>query len=87
MIKKKLNKVLSKFKKFKVQATLALDCTKRNNCKILYLYTKLTASNSDIDETFKSMRQNLLTKIQINTCKDWIILEVIIKLSIKIFEC
>ena len=49
--------------------------------------TRLIASDSDIDEALKSMHQGILTKIKEYTCKDWIVLDVIIKHSIKIFEC
>ena len=49
--------------------------------------TKLIASNLDIDETFKSMHQSIITKIKNYACEDWIVVHAIIKHSIKIFEC
>ena len=33
------------------------------------------------------MRQSIMTKIKNYTCEDWIVLDVIVKHSIKIFEC
>ena len=42
---------------------------------------------SDIDEAFKSMHQSIMTKIKNYASKDWIVLDVIIKHNIKIFEC
>ena len=47
---------------------------------------KLIASDSDIDEAFKSMHQSIMTKTKIYACKDWIVLGLIIMHSIKIFE-
>ena len=87
MIKNKLKELLSEFKKFKVQEILALDNKKRNDCKIFHSSAKLIANNSDIDEIFKSMHQRFMTKIKNYADKDWIVLDVIIKHSIKIFEC
>ena len=40
---------------------------------------KLIASDSDIDEAFKSIHQSIMTKIKNYACKDWIVLDVIIK--------
>ena len=48
---------------------------------------KLIASDSDIDEAFKSMYQSIITKIKNYASEDWIVLDVIIKYIIKIFEC
>ena len=87
MIKSKLKELLSDLKKFKVQKILALNYKKRNNHKIFHSFTKLIASNSDIDKAFKSMHQSIMTKIKSYACGDWIILDVVIKYSIKIFEC
>ena len=42
-------------KKFTVQAILVLDYKKRNDCKIFHSSAKVIASDSDIDEAFKSM--------------------------------
>ena len=87
MIKKKLRELLSELKKFKVQTILVLHYKKRNDCKIFYSCSKLIASDSDIDEAFNSMRQRIMTKIKNYACEDWIVFDVIIKHSIKIFEC
>ena len=87
MIKNTLKELLSELKKFKVQIILVSNYKKRNNCKIFYSSTKLTASDSDIDEAFKSMHQSIMTKMKNYACKDWIVFDVIIKHSIKIFEC
>ena len=94
MIKIKLKELSSELKKFKGQTILVLDYKKRNYCKIFYLCTKLIASNSDIDEAFKSMLQSIMEGIKRYACKDWIALDVIIQIcavllrmhSIKIFE-
>ena len=86
MIKNKLKELLSKLKKFKVQTKLVLDHKKRNDHKIFHSITKLTARDSDIAEEFKSMHQSIMTKIKKYACKDWIVLDVIIKHGIKIFE-
>ena len=37
---------------------------KRNDHKIFHPSVKLIASDSDIDETFKSMRRSIMTKIK-----------------------
>ena len=87
MIKNKLKELLSELKKFKVQTILVLDYKKRNDRKIFHSSAKLIASDSDIDEAFKSMHQSIMTKIKNYACKDWIVLDVIIKHSIRIFEC
>ena len=87
VIKNKLKGLLSKLKKFKVQTILVLDYKKRNDCKIFLSSTKVVAGDSDIDEAFKSMHQNIMAKIKHYACEDWIALDVIIKHSIKIFEC
>ena len=60
---------------------------KRNGHKIFHSCAKLIASDSDIDEAFISVHQSIMTKITNYACKDWIVLDVIIKHSIKIFEC
>ena len=87
VIKNKLKGLLSKLKKFKIQTILVLDYKKRNDCKIFHSSTKLSASDSDIDEAFKSMHQSIMTKIKNYACEDWIVLDVIINHSITIFEC
>ena len=63
-IKNKLKELLSELKKFKVQTILTLDYKKRNYFKIFHWSTKLIATNSDIDEAFKSMHQSIMTKIK-----------------------
>ena len=87
MIKNKLKELLRDLKKFKVQTILVLDCKKRNDRKIFHSSAKLIAIYPDIDEAFKSMHQSIMTKIKNYACEDWIVLDVIIKHSIKIFEC
>ena len=87
MIKNKLKELISELKKFKVQTILVLDYKKRNNRKIFHSSVTQIASVSDIDEAFKCMHQSIMTKIRNYACKNWIVLDVIIKHSIKIFEC
>ena len=87
MIRNKLNELLSALKTFKVQKILVLEYKKRNYRKIYHSSVKLIASDSDIHEAFKSMHQSIMTKIKNSACEDWIVLDVIIKHSIKIFEC
>ena len=86
MIKKKLKELLIELKQFEVQTILVSEYKKRNDSEIFLSCTKLSASNTDIDDTFKSMHQSIMIK-KSYTCKDWIVLDVIIKHSIKIFEC
>ena len=74
LIKTKLKELLKELKEFKVQKILVLDYKKRNNCKIFHSRAKLTASDSDIDEAFKSMHQR-------------VVFDGILKNSIKICEC
>ena len=64
MIKNKLKELLSELKKFKFDTILMLDYKKRNNCKIFHSSAKPIASDSDIDEAFKFMHQNHMTKIK-----------------------
>ena len=87
MIKNKLKELLSKLKKFKVQTMLVLDYKERNDSKIFHSCATLIANNSEIDEAFKSMDQSIMTKIKNYADKDWILLDTIIKHSIKIFNC
>ena len=79
--------MLSKLKKFKVHAILVLDYKKINDCKIFHSSANLISIDSDIEEAFKSMHQSIMTKIENYTREDCIALNVIIKHSIKIFEC
>ena len=58
---------------------------RRINRKTFHSSAKLIASDSDIDEG--SMDQSIMTKIKNYASEDWIALDVIIKHSIKIFEC
>ena len=66
---------------------LFVDYEIKNGCKIFLSTANLIASDSNIDEAFKSMPQSIMTKIKNYTCKNWIVLDVIIKHSIKIFAC
>ena len=66
---------------------LLLDYEIKNGRKIFLSSANLIASDSNIDEAFKSMPQSIMTKIKNYTCKNWIVLDVIIKHSIKIFAC
>ena len=75
--------MLSDLKKFKVQAILVLDYKKRNDHKIFHLIAKPTVCDWDIEEAFESMHQSIM----INVSKDWVVLYVITKHSIKIFKC
>ena len=59
MIKNKLKELLSELKKFKVQTILVLDYKKTNDRKIFHSSAKQIASDSDIDEAFKSMHQSI----------------------------
>ena len=86
MIKNKLKEFLSELKKFKVEAILIVDYKKRNDCKIFHSSAKVIASDSDIDEALKSIYQSIMTKIKNYVSEDWIVFDVIIERSIKIFE-
>ena len=87
LIKSKFKELLSELEKFKVQIILVLQYKKRNDRKIFHSSAELIASDSEIDEAFKSMHQSIMTKIKNNASKGWIVLDVIIKNSIMIFEC
>ena len=54
--------------------------------KIFHSSAKLIASDSDIDEAFISIHQSIVAKIINHASEDCIVLDVIIKHSIKIFE-
>ena len=87
-IKNKLKEFLSELNRFKLQKNLILDYKKKNDPKIFNsIETKLIASNSDIDEVFRSMHQSTMTKIKKYIDKDCIVLDVIIRHIIKIFKC
>ena len=64
-----------------------LGYKKRNDRKIFHSSAKLINGDSDIDEVFKSVHQSIMTKVKNYPRKDCIILDAIIKQSIKIFEC
>ena len=85
MIKSKLKELLNELKKFKIQTVSVLDYKKRNDHEIFHSSTKLITRDSNIDEAFKSMHQSVITKIKNRACKDLIVLDAIIKHSIKIF--
>ena len=88
MIENELKELLRKLKKFKLQAILVLEYNqKKKNCKIFHSCTRLIARDSDIDEAFKSMYQSIMTKIENYACKNWIVLDIIIKHRINIFGC
>ena len=79
--------MLSELKKFKFQKILVLEYKKRSNHKSFHLRVKLIAGNSDIDEAFISMHQSIMTKMKNYASENWIVLDVIIKCNIKIFDC
>ena len=64
LIKNKSKELLNEMKKFEVQIILVLDYQTRNDHKIFHPNANLIAVNSDIDEAFKSMDQNIMTKIK-----------------------
>ena len=86
MIKSKLKEFLSELKRFKVQTILVLEYEKRNDHKNFHSSAKLIATDSNIDETFKSLHQSIMTKMKNSASKDWIVIKTIVKYSIKIFE-
>ena len=53
--------MFSKLKMFKVQTRSVLEYKKRNERRIFHTCTKLIASDSDIDEPFKSMHYSIIT--------------------------
>ena len=70
MIKNNLKELLSYLKKIKIQAVLALEYMKRNSCKNFHCSAKPIASDSDIDEAFKSMHQSIMTKVKNSASED-----------------
>ena len=70
--------MLSELETFNVQTIL--DYKKRIDYKIFRSSTKLIASDSDIDKVMKSMHQSI-TQIKNYAEKDWIVLDVIIKVQ------
>ena len=87
MIRNKLKKLLRELKKFKVRTILVLDYKKRNNRNIFHSSSKLIANDSDIDEAFKSMHQSIMSKTKDYVSENCIVLDAIIKRSIKSFKC
>ena len=61
VIKNKLKELLSELEKFKVWTILVLNPKKR-----FHSIAKLIASDSDIDKTFKSIHQSIMTKTKNN---------------------
>ena len=86
VITNKLKELLTELKKFKDQTMLVLQYKKTNDRKIFHSSAKLIASDSDTDKSFKSMHQNIITKIKNYSCEGLIVLDVIIKHIIKIFK-
>ena len=85
MIKYNLKEFLSELKKFKFHKVLVLDYKQAIDCKIFHSSAKLIATDSVIDEAFKSMHQGIMTIIKIYASEDWIVLDVIINHSIETF--
>ena len=85
LIRNKFKELLSELNKFKVQTVVVFAYKKRNNLKLFHLSLKLMATGSEIDEAFISMRHSIATKIKNHACEDWIVLDVIMKYSIKTF--
>ena len=86
IIKNKLKELLSELKS-SVQTILFLEYQKRNNRRIFHSNAKLIASDSDIDEAFKSKHQSIMSTMKNYAGEDWVVVDMIIKHSIKIFEC
>ena len=87
IIKNKLKELLNESKKFKVQSILVLEYKKRNDLKIFHSSAKLTASDSDIDEPFRSMHQkSIMTKTKSSAGVDWVV-KATVKHSVKVFDC
>ena len=55
----KIKELVSELKMYKVQTILVFDYKKRN---LPFKCYKLTASNSEIDEAFKSMHESIMAK-------------------------
>ena len=79
MIKNNLKELIGKIKNFKFKTKLVLEYKTRNDSKIFHSSAKLTDSDSDIDEEFKSLHESIMTKIINFVCEDWIVLDIIIK--------
>ena len=87
MIKNKLKEFLRKLEKFKVQTMLVWEYRKRNDCKIFHYSTKVFASDSDIEEAFKSIHQSIMIRIKNSASNDWIDTETILKHYYGIWTC
>ena len=83
---KRLKELLCELKEFKVHTILVLDYKEKNDQKIFHSSVKLIANDWDIDKALKSVHQSIMIKIESYADKNWIVLDVIIKHSIKI-EC
>ena len=55
---------IEELKKLKIQTILVLDYKKRNDHRIFHSSFKLIASDSGIDEAFKSIHQSIMTEIK-----------------------
>ena len=86
VVKSKLGELLNELKKFTFQTISVLHYKKRNDHEIFHSSAKLIASDLYIDETFKSMHKSIMAKIKNYASEDCIVLDVIIKHSMKIFE-
>ena len=83
---KRLKELLCELKEFKVHTILVLEYKEKNDQKIFHSSAKLIANDRDIDKALKSVHQSIMIKIESYADKNWIVLDVIIKHSIKI-EC
>ena len=70
----------SELKNLKVQGILVLEYKWR-------IWVLLIATDSDIYEAFKSMNQSSMIKIKYYASEIWVVVDIIKKHSIKIFEC
>ena len=77
--------MLSELKKLLNSDKIVLEYNKKNDRKIVQSSVKLTANDSDNDEVFIIMHQSIVTKMKNYANQDRIVLDVIIKHSIKIF--
>ena len=54
--------------------------------KIFHFSPRLIVNDSDIDKAFGSMHRSNMVKIKNSVSEDWIV-KIIVKQTIKIFEC
>ena len=72
-----------------MQSNSSNNCVHRFNIEILNPFiifhssAKLIASDSGIDEVFKSIHQSFLAKIKNYVCEDCIVLNVIIRMALR----